>query len=145
MKTFALSFAALLLSGVSFATTDQEFTVECTDAHATITVNVKKTAPAAPITGTLPDPHSLNVPGLKACDKAASESILAQYSGVSLMLLTETHAYYYSEDCDICASLDMCDLKTHKVYNVISAHSVSCSDLDSIRKKEKVLYDSCKH
>jgi hypothetical protein len=143
MKTFALSLAVLLLSGVSFATTDQEFSVECSDAHATITVHVQKTKPAEKITGTLPDPHTLSVAGLSACDKAAEKAILAQFRGVELMMLTATTAYYYSEDCDICASLDACDLKTHVVRNVITAHSVSCSDLDSIRKKEKVLYDSC--
>ena len=48
---------------------------------------------------------------------------------VSLVLRTENEAYYYHQDCDICAAVDKCDLKTSKVSNVISAHSITCQDL----------------
>lgn len=46
-----------------------------------------------------------------------------------LMMLTDEQAYYYYEDCDICAAVDWCDLKTGRFGTVRAAHSVSCSDI----------------
>ena len=83
-------------------------------------------------------------PEVNACDKAVEKSVLAQFKGPELMMLTDKAAYYESEDCDICASLDRCDLKTHQVTNVKDAHMIECSDLDGARKSEKVRFDSCK-
>lgn len=48
---------------------------------------------------------------------------------VSLVLQTKKEAYYYYEDCDICASVDKCDLQTGAVQPVVAAHSAGCSDL----------------
>ena len=62
----------------------------------------------------LVDPRE-KFPQLKACDAAVDKQVLAQFKGPELMLLTDSAAFYESEDCDICASLDVCDLKTHQV------------------------------
>lgn len=80
-------------------------------------------------------------PRLKACD-AAVERMGGVYGGYELYLLTDTHAYYYHENCDICAELDRCDLQTQEVGMVFSAHSVSCEDMEPFRKG-KVLFDYC--
>lgn len=48
---------------------------------------------------------------------------------VSLVLQTSKEAYYYYEDCDICAEIDKCDLKTGAVKRVVAAHSAGCSDI----------------
>jgi hypothetical protein len=63
--------------------------------------------------------------------------------GASLVLLTATDAYYYHEDCDICAALDRCALKTAEVTNVITANSVSCGDVEASAKGQQVVYDAC--
>ena len=42
--------------------------------------------------------------------------------------MTKTKAYYYYEDCDICAELDSCDLQSHVIKEEIVAHSVDCSE-----------------
>lgn len=78
-------------------------------------------------------------PAVKGCDEAA-----AKYAGngVTLMLLTETAAYYSHQDCDICDQLDACDLKTQKMGTLKTAHSISCEDLEPYRKG-KIAYDSC--
>ena len=64
-------------------------------------------------------------------------------SGPSLALLTASDAYYYHEDCDICAALDRCDLKTGAVSNAITAHSVDCSDMAPLKKGSAPVYDAC--
>lgn len=61
---------------------------------------------------------------------------------MSLVLLTDTAAYYYSEPCDICADVDMCDLKTHAVKSVLHAHMIDCRDMVSYTKG-KVVFDAC--
>jgi len=63
--------------------------------------------------------------------------------GASLVLLTATEAYYYHEDCDICAALDRCTLKSAEVKNVVTAHSVSCDDVEPHAKGQQVVYDAC--
>jgi hypothetical protein len=60
----------------------------------------------------------------------------------SLVLLTDDAAYYYSESCDICADIDRCDLKTHRVTSVVHAHSAGCVDLAAYAKGI-VAYDAC--
>jgi len=61
---------------------------------------------------------------------------------MSLVLLTDEAAYYYSEDCDICADVDKCDLKTHAVKNVVHAHTADCSDMKPYTKGN-IVYDAC--
>ena len=61
---------------------------------------------------------------------------------MSLVLLTDSAAYYYLESCDICADVDVCDLKTHKVTNVLHAHAAGCSDMAPYAKGN-VAYDAC--
>jgi hypothetical protein len=63
--------------------------------------------------------------------------------GPSLVLLTDSQAYYYHEDCDICAELDACDLKTGATRAAIVAHSVSCSDLNPYRMERGEVFSSC--
>jgi|GEM_PF-2085040 len=48
---------------------------------------------------------------------------------VALVLQTNKEAFYYYEDCDICAEIDKCDLKTGAVSRVVAAHSADCSDI----------------
>lgn len=62
--------------------------------------------------------------------------------GVSLVLLTDSAAYYYYESCDICADLDRVDLKTYQVTNALAAHSIRCEDLVRF-KTGKIAYDAC--
>jgi hypothetical protein len=63
--------------------------------------------------------------------------------GPSLVLLTDSQAYYYHEDCDICTELDACDLKTGSTRAAIVAHSVSCSDMDPYRQERGEVFSSC--
>ncbi|HXS99054.1 MAG TPA: hypothetical protein VN915_00085 [Elusimicrobiota bacterium] len=63
--------------------------------------------------------------------------------GPSLVLLTKTAAYYYHEDCDICAELTKCELATGKLSSVIAAHSVSCDDMTTVRSEAGAVYDAC--
>ncbi|MCX5792924.1 MAG: hypothetical protein NTY45_12030 [Elusimicrobia bacterium] len=48
---------------------------------------------------------------------------------VALVLQTSKEAYYYYEDCDICAEIDKCDLKTGAISRVVAAHSAGCQDI----------------
>lgn len=63
--------------------------------------------------------------------------------GPSLVLLNNAKAYYYHEDCDICAELDVCDLTTGATGAVITAHSVSCSDMNPYRQERGEIYSAC--
>lgn len=60
----------------------------------------------------------------------------------SLVLLTDTAAYYYSEPCDICADVDKCDLKTRTISNALHAHSLDCRDMAPLTKGS-VAFDAC--
>jgi hypothetical protein len=80
------------------------------------------------------------VPVVPACEAALPKPV---YGDNQLWLLTKTKAYYYREDCDICAELDSCDLQTHVIKEEIRAHAVDCSDLTSYKKGADVLYDFC--
>ncbi len=79
-------------------------------------------------------------PTIKECEAALPKPV---YRGSELWLLTKTKAYYYREDCDICAELDSCDLQSHVIKEEIVAHSVDCSDLAKYKKGADVIYDSC--
>lgn len=61
----------------------------------------------------------------------------------SLVLLTKTAAFYYHEDCDICAEVTRCDLTTHALTSAVVAHSVDCADMKKYRSEPGVVYDSC--
>lgn len=62
--------------------------------------------------------------------------------GLSLVLLTTTDAYFYHEDCDICAAVERCSLKDGSITNFKTAHSVGCGDLAPLLKKD-VAYSAC--
>lgn len=62
--------------------------------------------------------------------------------GPSLVLLTENAAYYYHEDCDICAEVTACDLKTHQISSAAYGHMVSCSDMKRY-ETGKIEYNAC--
>lgn len=79
-------------------------------------------------------------PELKTC-----EAVVGKQKGwgrTSIMLVTDSAAYYQHEDCDICAELTRCDLKGGALASVITAHMVSCEDILPY-KKGKIVYDSC--
>ena len=59
----------------------------------------------------------------------------------TLVLLTKTAAYYYHEDCDICAGVTKCDLATGLLSGTIAAHSVSCDDMKPFT--QDAVYDAC--
>lgn len=60
---------------------------------------------------------------------------------VALVLQTVKEAYYYYEDCDICAEIDKCDLNTGAVSRVVVAHSAGCSDI--ARFAAGAVYSAC--
>ncbi len=62
--------------------------------------------------------------------------------GPSLVLLTTTDAYFYHEDCDICAAVERCSLKDGAILTFKTAHSVDCADLAPLLKKN-VAYSAC--
>jgi len=61
---------------------------------------------------------------------------------LGLVLLTTTDAYFYHEDCDICAAVERCSLKDGSLSNFKTAHSVGCGDLAPLLKKD-VAYSAC--
>lgn len=63
--------------------------------------------------------------------------------GPSLVLLTKTAAYYYHEDCDICAEITKCELASGALSSVERGHSADCADLTKFRSEPGVVYDSC--
>ena len=63
--------------------------------------------------------------------------------GPSLVLLTKTAAYYYHEDCDICAEVTRCELSSGALSSAAVAHSVDCGDLKKQRSEPGVTYDAC--
>lgn len=62
--------------------------------------------------------------------------------GFSLVLLTMTDAFFYHEDCDICAAVERCSLKDGSLSNFKTAHSVDCGDLAPFLKKG-VAFSAC--
>jgi len=62
--------------------------------------------------------------------------------GMSLVLLTTTDAFFYHEDCDICAAVERCSLKDGSISTFKTAHSVDCGDLAPFLKKS-VVYSAC--
>jgi hypothetical protein len=63
-------------------------------------------------------------------------------TGLSLILLNSEAAYYYHEDCDICAAVEKCALKSTEVRTVITAHMVDCADMAKYKQGTPV-YDAC--
>lgn len=60
----------------------------------------------------------------------------------SLVLLTTTDAFFYHEDCDICAAVERCSLKDGSLSNFKTAHGVGCDDMAPLLKKD-VAYSAC--
>jgi hypothetical protein len=109
---------------------------------------------------TLRDSAKPYFPQLKACEASAAWGTSGTFgpsrdaSGkptmgwdgrgyASLVLLTKTAAYYYHEDCDICAEVTRCDLTSGALTSAVRAHSVDCSDMKKYRSEADVVYDSC--
>ena len=63
-------------------------------------------------------------------------------SGLSLVLMTTTDAFFYHEDCDICAAVERCSLKDGSLSTFKTAHGVGCGDLAPFLKRD-VAYSSC--
>lgn len=64
-------------------------------------------------------------------------------SGPSLVLLTKTAAFYYHEDCDICAEITKCDLGSGALSSVVAAHEADCGDLKTYRSEPGIVFDAC--
>ncbi|HNW43663.1 MAG TPA: hypothetical protein PKI19_04110 [Elusimicrobiales bacterium] len=60
---------------------------------------------------------------------------------MALVLQTAREAFYYYEDCDICAEVDKCDLKTGAVKRIVVAHSAGCADIAPFAAG--AVYNSC--
>ncbi len=60
---------------------------------------------------------------------------------VSLVMQTAGSAYFYYEDCDICAEIDRCDIKTGEIRRLVAAHSAGCGDLP--KNPAGLVYNSC--
>ena len=63
--------------------------------------------------------------------------------GPSLVLLTKTAAFYYHEDCDICAEITKCELSSGALSSVVVAHSADCADLKKYRSEPGIVFDAC--
>ena len=63
--------------------------------------------------------------------------------GASLVLLTKTAAFYYHEDCDICAEISRCELSSGAISSVVVGHSADCGDLKKYRSEPGVVFDAC--
>ncbi len=61
--------------------------------------------------------------------------------GTALVLLTRTAAYYYHQDCDICAELTKCELATGRLTGARRAHAIDCSDLKPL--ENGAVFDAC--
>lgn len=96
-------------------------------------------APAVPVVNRTVDLVT-RFPQLRACEAAAAKAP-TYYGGWSLWLLTDAAAYYYHEDCDICAAVDRCELLTGAMTEWKSAHSVSCGEAAPLKQGRQVLYD----
>jgi hypothetical protein len=81
------------------------------------------------------------LPSTAKCEANLQKPI---YGPNELWLLTPTKAFYYHEDCDICAQLDSCDLKTGAMKAEITAHMVSCQDAKALAKGEEILVQDCR-
>ncbi|MBI4349433.1 MAG: hypothetical protein HY553_21540 [Elusimicrobia bacterium] len=77
---------------------------------------------------------------LRKCEETAQK--LTYYRAWELKLVTDAGAYYFHEDCDICAAIDVCDPKTGAMTPVKQAHWVDCRDLAAY-KKGTILFDAC--
>ncbi|MDE2492209.1 MAG: hypothetical protein KGM24_15280, partial [Elusimicrobia bacterium] len=62
-------------------------------------------------------------------------------AGTGLVLLTKTAAYYYHQDCDICAELTECELSTGRLTSALQAHAIDCSDLKPL--ESGAVFDAC--
>jgi hypothetical protein len=80
--------------------------------------------------------------GTSAPSRADGEPALGYAGpGPSLVLLTKTAAYYYHEDCDICAEVTKCELPSGALSSAVVAHSVDCADMKKL--STDAVYDAC--
>ncbi len=146
MRDAARICAAVLLTAcAAFAAAgglEQSFTDQAAKAQASAKTIGSRLAQArtAAAQAAAPAHPAEPFPQIKACVESARKQTF--YGGWELKLLTEDTAYYYHEDCDICAAFDACDVKTGRTWAVKQAHSVSCADLKPYRKG-RILFDGC--
>lgn len=141
MKTL-LAVLVLLPGLASAQSSDSSFAAALCAVRATAAAAVK----AAPVKGAKPaavrSEAKPAAPANKLCDEAMSKHIAYNYGGPTLLLQTETTAYYSHQDCDICDELDSCELATGKISTLKTAHMVGCQDVAPYRKG-KIVYDAC--
>ena len=161
------SFAALLLVAAvwpsAFAqSTDRDAGFKSAVASVSAALSKSFSEDGAPVAAVPAKPRPAKAaetkdkfPQLKPCEAALKKTldwnlrgsdgdIATGYmrGGPSLVLLTDTAAYYYHEDCDICAEITKCDLKTQQVSSAITAHMVSCEDMKRY-ETGKIEYNAC--
>ena len=151
---------ALALAPAAFGQTadrDAEFKSAVGAASAAISKSfADKSAPAAAVPAKpRPAKTAEKYPELKPCEAALKKTldwslrgsdgdIATGYmrGGPSLVLLTESSAYYYHEDCDICAEVTACDLKTQQISSAAYGHMVDCRDMKRY-ETGKIVYNAC--
>ncbi|HEX4046500.1 MAG TPA: hypothetical protein VH309_01625 [Elusimicrobiota bacterium] len=122
-------------------------------------VGIKDAAGSANGKAVLRDAAKPLYPQLKACEaadwsKASGIGAPARENGKpvtgwdgrsvpSLVLLTKTAAFYYHEDCDICAEITKCDLGSGALSSVVAAHEADCGDLTTYRSEPGIVFDAC--
>jgi hypothetical protein len=143
---FALSLALLAAAVPALAQTDADF-ARAVEAIRAATAKPVKLAPrtlALPPAATPVVNRSVDLvarfPQLRACENTAAHAN-NYYGAWSLWLLTDAAAYYYHEDCDICAAVDSCDMRTGRMTEWRTAHSVDCSAAAPLKQGRTVLVD----
>jgi len=164
VKMMKMTFAAAFLAVASVAgatSSDDAFGAIASDINESVAKIVA--AQAKRSREAKPDPKTTTctpaqidaayaaLPVCEATIKKAFGITLRDFKGViikgfsrdaGLVLLTTTDAYFYHEDCDICAAVERCSLKDGSLSNFKTAHSVDCGDLAPLLKKN-VAYSAC--
>lgn len=160
--TFSVVLAAALASAASASSSDDAFNSITNDINESVAKIAAAQAKRTPAPKADPKAHSCTPAQIDAAYAAfprCEASVLKAFGvnvrdfkgainkgfsrdGLSLVLLTTTDAYFYHEDCDICAAVERCSLKDGSLSNFKTAHSVDCRDLAPLLKKD-VAYSAC--
>lgn len=153
-KTLLTAAALALAAGAASAQTELRAALDAARAA----VATAPRTPTKPADAASAAPKSV-FPELKACESAdwsktgTSSPVRTEGApatgwegrmGPSLVLLTKTAAYYYHEDCDICAEITRCELSTGALSSHAIAHMLDCRDLAKPRSEPGVAFDACR-
>lgn len=82
-------------------------------------------------------------PQIKTCEEVVAKQgqYFGYYGGPTILMITDKTAFYQHQDCDICDEISACDLQTGALRTAVTAHMLSCSDLEPFRKGAKIVFD----